>query len=200
MALSTIGTPVANRPAVRESVRPADRRGNGDSPARRAADSFTGSDLIEFLDELAADGKMNAATAAVHQTAVRRVLAAVPGWEEAAVLSLDHQALYEALLERHLGSLKRATLDTYWNTYVRAVEMLAQWGGAPREARPERLVARRRNNARRRPQQGDERPAIEHVVPLANGRLAELRLPLDLTAAEARRLGALIAVLAYDES
>ena len=141
---------------------------------------------------------MNAATAAVHQTAVRRVLAAVPDWEQARVLALDHDALYQALLERHGGSLKRATLDTYWNTYLRAVEMLAEWGGAPREARPERVVARRRNNARRRPLRLDARPGIEHVVPLANGRLAELRLPLDLTAAEARRLGALIEVLALD--
>ena len=160
---------------------------------------LTGAAFVEFFRELAADGKMNPGTAALHRTAVRKMLASQSGWRQAAVAELDTEALFASLVEREGGELKRATLETYRNTYQRALEMFLEWGAVARDQRPDWVVSRRRSR-RRGPPRGAPHASdsFEHLLPLPNGRLAQLKLPADLTVTEARRLAAFVETLASD--
>jgi hypothetical protein len=156
---------------------------------------FTGSALLAFLREEALDGRMNEATAAVHGTAVRKMLGSLADWRHADVAALDADVLFAALLAREGGVLKRSTLETYRDTYQRAVAMFLEWGPAPRDRRPQRLVGRRRARLRGRASRHPEGTS-EHVLPLAGDRQAQMVLPADLTPLEARRLSGFLEALA----
>jgi hypothetical protein len=152
--------------------------------------------LLAFFRELAADGNMNAGTASLHQTAVRKMFADHPQGQEVPLDELDVGALFAALRKREGRRVKTATLETYRTTFERAIELYRLWDGTRREDRPADLLRRRRE---RRFNTAATGPMFEHVLPLAPSRLAELRLPADLTTAEARRLARFVEALASDD-
>jgi hypothetical protein len=152
--------------------------------------------LLTFFAELAADGKMNRATASLHRTAVRKMLAEFADGEELRRDALDVQALFAGLQRREGRHVKAATLETYRTTFERAVELYRAWGELRREDRPGQVLGRRA--ARRGAGGGAKGPVFDHVLLLAPARFAELRLPVDLTLTEARRLALFVEALATD--
>jgi hypothetical protein len=153
--------------------------------------------LVRFFRELALDGRMNAGTSAIHCTAIHHMLGRLPEDQELTLDADEIDAFFTALQRREGARLKVATLQTYRGTFERAVELYRTWAAVPRDERPLHLTGRRPSRlSERRPHPSGL--VSEHLVPLAPTRVAELRLPGDLTADEARRLARFVRALADD--
>jgi hypothetical protein len=149
--------------------------------------------LLAFVRELALDGKMNEATAAFYATAVRQMLAEASGEEPLSLGSVELEALSSSLRRREGMRAKARTLESYHAALERVLELYETWAERDRRERP--VFARRWT--RRRAPTGGQRPDLSaHFLSLAPDRVAELRVPSDLTVVEARRLGRVLEALA----
>lgn len=175
----------------------------------------TGRGLVAFLNFAAERGLMNANTAGSLRAATKEVLSAVEpdGWEDLDLATIDTED-YAVRFERlRVGRLKPDSLSVYKSRFRNAVQMYLQYLESPSNwrYRPERpAAARKKSAAPPAPAAGSSEPSghattpasrpstIEYPFPVRAGLIAMLRLPVDLTKAEGRRLAAFIDSLAID--
>jgi hypothetical protein len=146
--------------------------------------------ILAFLRELADDGALNAGTASIYQTAIHHVL---DGQSDDEWVPLDRTSVDAALERTRLrlsARLKTATIETYCSTYRRVVAVFAALSHLPRGERPPAVS--RRHSLPRVARARSRGPSVEYSLPLAGERMAQVRVPSNLTLAEAKRLGALL--------
>lgn len=143
------------------------------------AQSLTGQKLIDYLDAQGGARKMNAGTASSRRSAVREVLNVAFGhaWNTTPFKSSDVDALLDKFAEAHIDDFTPESIQSYRSNFRRTVELSL---GA--------------NQAE--PTEG----WLTYRFPIRDGVAAEMRLPADLTIAEARRLATLITALPVDAS
>lgn len=134
----------------------------------------TGQQLIDFLDTEARARNMNAGTASSRRSAVREVLNVAFGdaWKATPFRSSDVDALLDKFSTTHSDDFTPESIQSYRSNFRRTVEL--SLGDSPVQ-----------------PTEG----WFTYRFPIRDGVVAEMRLPTDLTVAEARRLATLITAL-----
>lgn len=146
-------------------------------------DFVTGSILLDFLTREGRAGRMNAGTASSRRSAVRTVLRAKFGeddWETTPFEPLDAPHLADHFAEVSANDFVPGSIASYRSDFVRTVSL---W------------VHRAKKDASE-----DNCDYLTHSIELRPGVTAQLIVPVDLTAREAKRLAALIVALPNDDA
>ena len=182
----------------------------------------TGKGLIEFLNFAAGRGLMNVNTAGGLRAACSDVLNAVQGegWEDLDLRTVDFDDFATRFERLRTGKLKPDSIVVYKSRFRNAVLMYFAYLEDPSGWRykPERRASARTKVTAPRFAEADpkttasERPAaeassggprastIDYPFPLRPGLVVTLRLPVDLTKAESKRLAGFIDSLAVDDN
>ena len=144
-----------------------------------ASTATTGQQLIDYLDTEARAHRMHPGTASSRKSAVREVLSVSfgDGWAGITFRGTDVDALLEKFVAAHRDDFAKETIQSYRSNFRRAVELAL---GDSQADKTDDWVTYR--------------------FPIRDGEPVEMRLPADLTTAEARRLATLITALPVDES
>jgi len=145
-------------------------------------DFVTGSILLDFLTREGRAGRMNAGTASSRRSAVRTVLRAKFGkddWEATPFEPQDAPDLADNFAEVSADDFAPGSIASYRSDFVRTVSL---W------------VHRAKKDAS---EDGDD--YLKHTIAVRPGVTAQLIVPVDLTAREAKRLAALIVALPIDD-
>lgn len=177
----------------------------------------TGKSLLEFWDWSAGKGLINKNTALGLRSAVQKVLEIEDDWESLNVGELDVEKLLHRFENLRATDYKPGSLATYKSRFRKALGMYLDYLSSPSTWNPGIQRRTRRTNAvgPDSPHEGGSRSRrtvdsgsrvgsedvrlIEYPFPLRTDCLARFVLPPDLTAGEARRLGAFIASLAVKD-
>jgi hypothetical protein len=169
--------------------------------------------LVEHWRWAADKGMMNLNTANALRAACTQVLAGVDGWENLDVRTIDVDDLCRRFQNKRSKDFKPESLDAYKRRFGQAVKMFLEYASDPsswkapsqdRTGRREKKATANRGDA---PTTALERAAqppvllsglVEYPFPLREGRLAYLKLPVDLKIAEVKRLSAYLNTLAVD--
>jgi hypothetical protein len=137
--------------------------------------TVNGAELLAFLDREVTGGRLNAGTASSRRSAVRAVLQAAfaSAWQSSRFAVADVPQLLARFDELHADDFTVESLRSYRSNFRRTVELMLGDG----------------NEASTQPE------AFTYRFPVRPNFVAEMSLPVDLTAAEARRLSALILAL-----
>ncbi len=141
-------------------------------------DLVTGSILLDFLTREGRAGRMNAGTASSRRSAVRTVLRAKFGeddWDTTPFEPPDAPDLADHFAEVCANDFVPGSIASYRSDFVRTVSL---WVHRAKEDAPE-----------------DDDDYLTHTIALRPGVAAQLIVPVDLTAREAKRLAALIVAL-----
>jgi hypothetical protein len=154
------------------------------------------------------------------RTGVRNVLTIDPAWESADMVGLDVDGLIQRFRNAKRGTLSDASVEEYARRFRQSIEAYRRWLDGDKDWNPVRVRSvsgpSRRTATRRTPAPAEEssswarepsRPValeedpelIRHTVPLRSGEDAVLHLPRDLSPADARRIGRVVAALALDD-
>jgi hypothetical protein len=175
----------------------------------------TGKGLVEFLNFASDKGLVNANTAGALRAASREVLGAIEpdGWETIDLRTVDTEDFATRFERLRAGKLKPESLLVYKSRFRNAVQMYAKYLDDPSGWRykPERP-----SSARNKPSpavrgeavsqsdpesvetRGPRASTIDYPFPLRPGMIVTLKLPVDLTRQEAKRLSAFIDSLSVD--
>lgn len=182
----------------------------------------TGADLIRFWEWVAEKGLVKQSTAGARRTAVTEVLDSLG--DDPAEVDIQTLDVDDAL--RRFENLKSAkytpgSLKTYKSRFTHAVDEYLTYLDDPSSWRPD--IQTRKTRSQKKAEQpkkieasGKTSPSesegsavqpswpggsrlIEYPFPVREGVVAVLRLPTDLTAGEARRLGAWLQALALPD-
>lgn len=177
-----------------------------------------GGALVDHWAWAAQKGLMNQTTARLIENACRQVLKTQDGWETIDVQTLDVDETFRRFV--NLSKLAPRSLRDYKRRFIQGVESFraflndpASWRG-PQGEKPRRSElpngspaqreprSRSQNGVSHRPvkQDRDDENLIEYPFPIRPGLTASLRLPPDLTASEAKRIGSFIATLAMESA
>lgn len=162
----------------------------------------TGHEFARFWSTASEEGFMNPNTARNYKVAVERVLGVTAGWESVDVRSLDLDGLLEKFRRRYQKEFNPITLNTYEGRFKAAFSSFVRYLDDPERWRTERSEdSHNRLLADPDVARASSRMAglVAYPFPLRDGRFAYLRLPADLSKAEARRLSAYLNSLAMDE-
>lgn len=171
--------------------------------------------LLRFLDTVVAKGLMNANTAGGLKAACSRILDDLAVGDD--VRGVDVNTAVVRYNNRNPGALSPNSLAEYQRRVTRAIADFISWSENPAEFKPKRKGTPTRNGKKTEPR-GDrqlstprpEAPAhsgsptastsagLPLSYPLRPDFLAQVVIPRDLTAEEARRLGAFLLTLAAD--
>lgn len=173
----------------------------------------SGKSLVGHWNWAAEKGLMNPNTAAGLRAACSQVLSVEDGWEALDVRGLDVEDLCRRFQNKRNKDFKPKSLDAYKRRFAQAVQLFLDYAKDPsawkppsqeRSSRKEKGPAPEMNGEA--PSSGSERSAspsvssglVEYPFPLREGRLAYLKLPIDLKIAEVKRLTAYLNTLALD--
>ena len=141
-------------------------------------DFVTGSILLDFLTREGRAGRMNAGTASSRRSAVRTVLRAKFGeddWETTPFEPPDAPDLADHFADVSADDYTPGSIASYRSDFVRTVSL---WGHRAKKDASE-----------------DDDAYLTHTIALRPGVTAQLIVPVDLTAGEAKRLAALLVAL-----
>ena len=179
----------------------------------------SGKALVEFWKRAGDKGELNPHTANALRAASAQVLTVVEGWETVDVRTLDAPDVFRRYANKDGSKLKQASLLAYSKRWPIAVRSFLEYATDPTTWKPpvaDRPVMKgerpttgsspANHNVRETPAETSGRatavpPAsgfVEYPFPLREGRLAYLKLPVDLKAAEVKRLTAFLNTLAVD--
>ncbi len=173
----------------------------------------SGKSLIEHWKWAAEKGVMNPNTANAFRAACTQVLSVIDGWETLDVRTIDVDDVCRRFQNKRNKDFKPESLDAYKRRFTQAVRMFLEYAADPsawkapsqeRSSRKERKAGAS-GNGDASPATAD-RPAaasvatglVEYPFPLREGRLAYLKLPVDLKQSEVKRLTAYLSTLAVD--
>jgi len=173
----------------------------------------SGKALIGHWNWAAKKGLMNSNTAAGLRAACGQVLSVEDGWEALDVRGLDIAELCKRFQNKRTKDFKPKSLEAYKRRFAQAVQLFLDYAKDPsawkpafqeRSSRKEKGASSDMNGEA--PSSGSERSTaqpvssglVEYPFPLREGRLAYLKLPIDLKIAEVKRLTAYLNTLAVD--
>ncbi len=177
---------------------------------------YSKSGLLSFLDTVVAKGLVNSNTAGGLKAACSRILDDLADTDD--VRKVDVNAAVIRFNNRNRGALSPNSLSQYQRRVSRAISDFVAWvenpaGFKPRARRSSGKNGQKADNSSGQSvvaRQGNSTPAIHTQSPLAASAglplsyplrpdfLAQVVIPRDLTADEARRLGAFLMTLAAD--
>lgn len=171
--------------------------------------------LLKFLGTVVAQGLMNANTAGGLKAACSKILDDLAEGDD--VRSVDVNTAVIRYNNRNPGALSPNSLAEYQRRVTRAIADFVSWRDDPMGFKPKRKGTSTRNGKRTEPRSDrqilaprPETPAhpgsptaptslgLPLSYPLRPDFLAQVVIPRDLTAEEARRLGAFLLTLAVD--
>lgn len=182
-----------------------------------AADT-SGKAFVEHWTWAAEKGLMNPGTAKTVRAACAQILGVLENWETTDIRRLDTADLFRRFQNKRGKDFIPESLETYKRRFTVARASFLEYaadpsswkppfhGRARRTAQPEKLrdtpaapvETLRTTPTSAVPQRALSQDFIDYPFPLRPGRIAQIRLPADLTSAEARRLSAFLASLALD--
>jgi hypothetical protein len=177
------------------------------------APDTTGGALLQFYDWAGRKGVLPANTARMLKLAVSRVLENVDGWESLDVRGIDQEGTLRRFRNLRAHDFKPESLQTYEHRFRQAIRLFLEHSADPSGwrylGRPRRLapspktdeVSNSENELSTEETVAPRQTAmglVEYPFPLREGRLAFLRLPVDLRMSEVRRLTAYMSTLAID--
>lgn len=171
--------------------------------------------LLKFLDMVVAKGLMNANTAGGLKAACSKILDDLAEGDD--VRSVDVNTAVVRYNNRNPGALSPNSLNEYQRRVVRAIADFTSWSDDPKAFRPKVKGTSTRNGKKTEPRDNRQTTAPHSEAPTHPGSptaptsaglplsyplrpdfLAQVVIPRDLTAEEARRLGAFLLTLAVD--
>jgi hypothetical protein len=176
----------------------------------------TGKGLIEFLNYTSEKGMVNSNTVGALRAASREVLGAVEpeGWEAVDLRTIDVEDFANRFERLRAGRLKPESLGVYKSRFRSALQMYFKYLDNPSGWRykPERPAASRKKpatvivpsdgvsgvEAQPTDARSPRSSTIDYPFPLRPGMVVTLKLPVDLTRPEAKRLAGFIDSLALD--
>lgn len=189
----------------------------------------SGKALVAFWKNAGDKGEVNPNTAASYRGTCATVLSAVDDWETTDVRTLDIDATFRRFVNKNSSKFKQASLQSYGRRWPVAVRSFLEYAKdpavwkAPASDKPSAGLKKGRPAQEESPgpRGPDPIPAanlnrvvggganftpgtvlsglVEYPFPLRQGRLAYLRLPVDLTGVEIKRLTAFLNTLAVDD-
>jgi hypothetical protein len=181
----------------------------------------TGKALVAHWAWAAEKGLMNSNTASALRAACSQVMAALDDWETIDVRTVDPEDVFRRFQNKRSKDFKPDSFQAYKRRFLQAVRSFleyandpASWKAPSSERAPSGKREKRATNgtpaaaidasedlfaeAGTRSSGPSAAGLVEYPFPLREGRLAYLRLPADLKAAEVRRLTAFLGTLAVD--
>jgi len=173
----------------------------------------SGKSLVEHWKWAADKGLMNSNTANALRAACAQVLSVVEGWQTLDVRTVDVEDICRRFQNKRSKEFKPESLDAYKRRFGQAVKMFLDYASDPSSWKaPSQERTSRKEKKNSTPSNGDvastpiERGTlstiasglVEYPFPLREGRLAYLKLPVDLKVAEVKRLTAYLNTLAVD--
>lgn len=170
----------------------------------------SGKALVEHWKWAADKGLMNLNTARSLSAACKQVLGVLDGWEKLDIRAIDVDDVSRRFQNRRSKDFKPGSLEVYKQRFSQAVARFleyadnpASWKGLGQER------TRRRNKSKADAPHSTARPAeraspppanpsaalVDYPFPLREGRFAYLRLPVDLTVGDVKRLTAYLNTL-----
>ncbi len=164
---------------------------------------------------------MNGHTAQSLRGAAAQVLSVLDNWESVDVRTIDVDDAFRRFMNKKASQFKQGSLQAYSKRWPIAVRSFLEYAAnpaawkAPASDKPTVLKRERKNNGttieETVPEVSARTPAapampptsptsglVDYPFPLREGRLAYLRLPVDLKQAEVKRLTAFLNTLAVD--
>jgi hypothetical protein len=170
-------------------------------PDKEARDG-TGAGLIAFLEQCAKNGEMNESTAESYRTTVIAVFESIedpPDPAKIDVRTMDVGATLDHFAHLRGSKYQSSTLTTYRSRFHRAVAMYKAWlnnePGWRRAGRGLRLKATSRAADRETGPQ-----LMTYALPLRTDLMINITLPVELTAADAKRVANFVNGLVFDEA
>jgi hypothetical protein len=173
----------------------------------------SGKSLIEHWRWASDKGVMNPNTASAFRAACAQVLSVAEGWESLDVRTIDVDDICRRFQNKRSKDFKPESLDAYKRRFGQAVTLFLKYANDPSSWKaPSQERASRKERRNTSLNNGDptlaplERTAppsiasglVEYPFPLREGRLAYLKLPVDLKVVEVKRLTAYLNTLAVD--
>lgn len=182
----------------------------------------SGKRLVAHWKWAADKGLMNANTASSLQAACSQILGELDDWETLDIRALDTQDAFRRFQNKRSKDFAPASLETYRRRFNHAVKLFLKYADDPSGWRPPSRgtpvngsTPRKSKKASRMNSASDELEVVtdteeaasvisrggalvQYPYPLREGRLAYLRLPVDLKMAEVERLHAYLKTLAID--
>jgi hypothetical protein len=181
----------------------------------------SGQALLDFWKRVGDTGQVNPNTASSYRGACALVLSVLEGWQTTDIKSLDPEELFRRFVNKNSTKFKPGSLQSYsrrWPTAFRSFLEYAKdplaWkppvSTAPPATKKEKVAVETAVIPLTESAQevvaavrGWSSPPsvagmVEYPFPLRQGRLAYLKLPVDLTAAEVKRLTAFMNTLAIE--
>lgn len=175
----------------------------------------SGKSLVEHWKWAADKGIMNSNTANAFRAACTQVLGVLDRWETLDIRTIDVDDVCKRFQNKRNKDFKPDSLDAYKRRFGQAVKLFLEYANDPsswkapsqnRQARKERKSGAEVNGetvstiAERSSSTSIASGLVEYPFPLREGRLAYLKLPVDLKQAEVKRLTAYLNTLAVDEA
>jgi hypothetical protein len=140
-------------------------------------------DLLAFWDWALDTGQVSGRTGGGYKTACLRVLEDQPGWQHLEMTALDIETAIDTFTTARENDLSRNTIGIYASTFRRALGLFLDWHADPHQWSPD-LPRHPRLPPRAATITSDT--AAHLRIHLPRGRTAELVVPTDLTAADAK--------------
>lgn len=176
----------------------------------------TGGALVEHWTWAAGKGLMNAWTARAMKTACKDVLSVMEGWESLDVRTLDVDDALRRFQNLRGKKFKPQSLEAYKQRFRHAhksflsyIDDPSGWKAGGRFTRNDSVIPAKKPVKPIREESGlrslDQASPlqsrlVDYPFPLREGRMALLRLPVDLSPQEARRLSSFVATLVIEEA
>ena len=179
----------------------------------------TGKQLVDHWTWAAEKGLMNANSARAVRAACAQVLGVLDNWEQTDVASIDVDDAIRRFQNLRARDFNPESLQAYERRFRSAVDSFlayvkdpATWRPAMRPAKTPNEQTGREKTRRsiRSTERHDETPGpsdgipsvalIEYPFPLREGVVARLKLPRDISLAEAKRLHGFMIALAIDST
>lgn len=172
----------------------------------------SGKALIDHWKWAAEKNLMNVNTANALRAACSQVLSLLEGWETIDVRKIDVADVCRRFQNKRSKDFRPESLETYKRRFTQAVKLFLEYADnpsgwkAPFQDRSPRkgknaipisnvkFVQRREEHTPSYQDNG----LVDYPFPLREGRIAHLRLPVDLKLAEVKRLNAYLTTLAVD--
>jgi hypothetical protein len=178
----------------------------------------SGKALLEFWKRVGDKGEVNPNTAQSYRGTCAQVLSVIDDWQTVDVRTLDPDDVFRRFVNKNSSKFKQGSLQAYQRRWPVAVKGFLEYAANPTNWKPpasDRPVIKREKNGAsvrtepegtpsvteslyRPPAAAAATGLVEYPFPLRDGRLAYLRLPVDLKFAEVKRLTAFLNTLAVD--
>jgi len=175
----------------------------------------SGKALVNFWTWASQKGEMNPHTAGSYKKACSQILQIEDKWETLDISTIDIESFCKRFQNKRSQDFKINSLSLYLNTFRKGVSSFLEYVADPSswkfQVNGPKIRKERKSfegEAKKIPSDNSQQPSsiipidppafIEYPFPLREGRLAYIKLPIDLKTAEVKRLTAHLYTLAID--